>query len=295
MTDNEPADGGSPVAGIERAGGESATPESEIADDELSDDELVRYSRQVMLREVGGAGQLRLRRAAIAVVGAGGLGAPALLYLAAAGVGRLTVIDDDAVSLDNLARQVLFTTVDVGRPKAEVAATRLHELNPEVRVTAVRRRLDAATADALLAGHDVVLDGSDNLATKFAVNDAAVRLGITAVIGGVVRLDGQVVTVPPGGPCYRCLFGGEPDPGLIPTCRAAGVLGPVAGMVGALQATEALRALLGAGEPQAGRLLVIEGLRGRTRNVAFPADPACTACVARAPGRAPAPDAAAVG
>jgi adenylyltransferase/sulfurtransferase len=248
---------------------------------ELSEQELERYARQLVLREVGPAGQRRLRSASVAVVGAGGLGSPALLYLAAAGVGRLTVIDDDRVSLDNLQRQVLHGSADVGEPKTHSALRRLDALNPDVRVRTVERRLDAGNALALLRGHDVVLDGSDNFPTKFAVNDACVELGVAAVIGGILRFEGQVVTVPPGAPCYRCLFRDEPPPGQVPTCSAAGVLGPVAGVVGSLQAAEALRLLLGAGAPQSGRLLSVDVLDPRLRAVPFPRDPGCTACQRR--------------
>lgn len=245
---------------------------------ELDEEELVRYSRQIVLREVGGWGQLRLRSASVALVGAGGLGSPAALYLAAAGVGRLTLVDDDRVALDNLHRQVLHDSASVGKPKTDSARRRLAALNPRVTVRTVAARLTAANAGELLAGHDVVVEGSDNLSTKFAVNDACVRLGTCAVIGGVLRFEGQVVVVPPGAPCYRCLFGDEPPAGLLPGCRAAGVLGPVAGMVGCLQASEALRHLLGAGEAQAGRVLLLEALRPRLRAVPFPRDSACPAC-----------------
>ncbi|HEY6378366.1 MAG TPA: HesA/MoeB/ThiF family protein [Candidatus Dormibacteraeota bacterium] len=255
--------------------GELTSAAQVIAEDDLNDDELLRYSRQIVLREVGGSGQARVRRAAVAVVGAGGLGSPALLYLAAAGVGRLTVIDDDTVALDNLGRQVLYGVADVGRPKATSAATRLRALNPHVSVTPVRQRLDAGSATALLEGHDVVLEGSDNFATKLAVSDACVRLSIPVVIAGVLRFEGQVMTVLAGGPCYRCLVGEEPAPGLIPTCSAAGVLGAVAGVVGALQAGEALRLLLGAGDPQGGRVLVIDALRPRLRRAPLAVDPRC--------------------
>ena len=245
---------------------------------ELSEEELVRYSRQIVLREVGGSGQLRLRAASVAVVGAGGLGSPVVLYLAAAGVGRLTIIDDDRVALDNLQRQVLHETAAVGEPKAHSARRRVAALNPEVSVRTVEQRLDGANAAGLLAGHDVVVDGSDNFSTKFAVNDACVRLGICAVVGGVIRYEGQVVVVPPGAPCYRCLFGEEPAAGLVPSCRAAGVLGAVAGMVGCLQASEALRHLLGTGDAQGGRVLLLDALRPRLRAVPFPRDPGCPAC-----------------
>jgi adenylyltransferase/sulfurtransferase len=255
---------------------------------DLSDQDLDRYSRQIVLREVGPDGQRRLRRARVAVVGAGGLGSPALLYLAAAGVGQLTVIDDDRVSLDNLQRQVLHDSAAVGEPKTHSALRRLDALNPEVRVRTVERRLDGANATALLSGHDVVLDGSDNFPTKFAVNDACVELGIAAVIAGILRFEGQVVVVPPGGPCYRCLFHDEPPPGQVPSCSAAGVLGPVAGVVGSLQAAEALRLLLGIGAAQAGRVLSVDLLDPRLRAVPFPADPACPACQRR-PAAAAAP------
>lgn len=253
---------------------------SAAADDdhgELSDAELLRYSRQIVLHEVGGRGQLRLRRARVAVVGAGGLGAPALLYLAAAGVGRLTVIDDDEVSLDNLARQVLYATSDVGEAKAVAAARRLRALNDGVEVSARRSRLDASSAVALLSGHDLVLDASDSFATKLATNDACVALGIAAVIGAAIGYEGQVLSVPPRAPCYRCLIGDGPGPDAATSCRSEGVLGPVTGIVGSLQASEALRSLLGVGG-RGGELLVLDVLRPRLRSVAVPRDPNCAAC-----------------
>jgi molybdopterin-synthase adenylyltransferase len=260
----------------------------DVPDEELAEPELVRYARQIVLREVGPEGQRRLRRAAVAVVGAGGLGSPALLYLAAAGVGRITVVDDDRVSLDNLQRQVLHDTGTVGEAKVHGALRRIDALNPDVRVRAVERRLDAENARDILRGHDLVLDGSDNFATKFAVNDACVELGICAVIGGILRFDGQVVVVPPGGPCYRCLFHDEPPPGQVPTCSAAGVLGPVAGVVGSLQASEALRHILGVGAAQTGRVLTVDLLDPRLRSVPFAPDPECPACRRRPAAVAPA-------
>jgi molybdopterin/thiamine biosynthesis adenylyltransferase len=258
---------------------------SDTVTDELADADLQRYARQIVLREVGPAGQRRLRDASVAVVGAGGLGSATLLYLAAAGVGRLTVVDDDRVSLDNLQRQVLHDTASIGEPKVHSALRRIDALNPQVRLRTVERRLDAENAATLLRGHDVVVDGSDNFATKFAVNDACVGAGVCAVIGGILRFDGQVVVVPPGAPCYRCLFHVEPPPGQVPTCSAAGVLGPVAGVVGSLQASEALRHLLGIGASQSGRVLTVDLLDPRVRSVPFPADPDCPAC-ARRPVRA---------
>jgi molybdopterin/thiamine biosynthesis adenylyltransferase len=252
-----------------------------MSNGDLSEEELIRYSRQIVLREVGGSGQERLRAASVAVVGAGGLGSASILYLAAAGIGRLTVIDDDCVSLDNLQRQVLHDTISVGEPKTHSVLRRVDALNPRVRVRTVERRLDAGNAVDLLRGHDAVLDGSDNFSTKFAVNDACVALGICAVIGGVLRFDGQVVVVPPGSPCYRCLFRTDPAADALPTCSSAGVLGPVVGMVGSLQASEALRYLLGAGEEQGGQVLVFDALRPRLRSVPFPQDPQCSACATR--------------
>jgi len=257
-----------------------------VSGDELSDADLTRYARQIVLREVGPAGQRRIRDASIAVVGAGGLGSASLLYLAAAGVGRLTVIDDDRVSLDNLQRQVLHDTKSVGEPKTHSALRRVDALNPEVRVRTVERRVDAGNAAALLRGHDVVLDGSDNFPTKFAVNDACVALGVPAVIAGILRFEGQVVVVPAGAPCYRCIFHAEPPPGQVPTCSAAGVLGPVAGVVGSLQASEALRLLLGIGSEQSGRVLTVDLLDPRVRSVPFPRDPDCAAC-AQSPALVP--------
>jgi len=251
-----------------------------MTDTELSDEELDRYSRQIVLREVGGRGQERLRAASVAVVGAGGIGSPVILYLAAAGIGRLTVIDDDRVALDNLQRQLLHDVASVGEPKVRGAERRVHALNPGVRVHAVEQRLDESNAEALIADHDVVVDGSDNFATKFAVNDTCVRLGTGAVIASALRFEGQVVVIPPGAPCYRCFFRDQPDPGLDPTCQAAGVLGPVAGMVGALAASEALRCLLGAGAAQGGHVLVLDALRPQLRSIPFPSDPQCRACAA---------------
>ena len=249
-------------------------------DQDLTDEELDRYSRQIVLREVGGTGQLRLRSARVAVVGAGGLGSPALLYLAAAGVGHLTVVDDEAVSLDNLHRQILFDTDAIGRPKAAEAADRLVLLNPAITVRPVVARLDEGNAAAILGGHHAVVEASDNLATKFLVNDVCVRLGIAVVVGAVIRFEGQVITVPPGAPCYRCLFGAEP-PGAVRGCRDEGVLGPAAGVVGSLQASETLKMIVGAGDTQGGRILEVDLLRPQVRAVAFPQDPACSACASR--------------
>ena len=253
-----------------------------MSDVPLDDAEVERYARQIVLREVGPAGQRRLRDAAVCVVGAGGLGSPVLLYLAAAGVGRLTVVDDDRVALDNLQRQVLHDSRRIGEPKAEVAVERLGALNPQVRVRGVERRLDAGNAATLLRGHDVVVEGSDSIATKLTVSDACVALRIPAVVGAVLRFEGQVLVSLPQGPCYRCLVGDAPAADAVPACSAAGILGPVVGVVGSLQASETLRLLLGLGEPPGGRLLLFDALRPGMRRVALPTDPRCTACGAAA-------------
>lgn len=247
---------------------------------DLSDDELERYARHLVLPEMGGRGQQALTRARVAVVGAGGLGSPCLLYLAAAGVGRLTIIDDDVVSLSNLQRQVLFTTAEIGAPKAEAAARHLHALNPHVETVAATLRLDADNADALLAGHDLVIDGSDSFATRLVVADAALRLRIPLLSGAVGRFDGQVALFAghlPDQPCYRCLVGNPQDvPGR--NCAEAGVLGALTGVIGSLMAMEAVRHLAGLGTPQGGRLLIHDGLSGRFRHISLPKDPACPAC-----------------
>ncbi len=255
-------------------------------------DAAERYARQLALPEVGAAGQARLARARVLLVGAGGLGSPAALYLAAAGVGHLGVVDPDRVDASNLHRQVLHGTGDVGRFKAESARDRLAALNPHVRVDAAALRLTAANARALLAGYHVVVDGSDNFAARYAVNDAAVALGVPVVHGAATRFDGQAsVFAPtaaagdalpgapwPESPCYRCLFPAPPAPGTVPSCEEGGVLGAVPGIVGAVQAAEALKLLLGVGEPLVGRLLLVDVRRMRFHTVALRRDPACPAC-----------------
>jgi adenylyltransferase/sulfurtransferase len=258
----------------------------------LPPDEHARYARQLLLPDVGEAGQLRLRAARVLLVGVGGLGSPVALYLAAAGVGTLTLVDDDRVDPSNLHRQVLYATSDAGRPKLDAAAARLADLNPHVAVDRRPGRLTAANARALVAGHDVVVDGTDNFAARYAVNDACAALGVPNVYGSVHRFEGQVsvFAAPDGrggrGPCYRCLYPSPPADGLVPTCAEAGVLGVLPGIVGTLQAAEALKLLLGAGESLAGRLLVVDALAMRFLPVAVPRRPDCPACgeAARAAG-----------
>lgn len=246
----------------------------------LSDDQLDRYARHIVLKEVGGAGQAKLLAASVAVVGAGGLGSPCLLYLAAAGVGRLTVIDDDHVALSNLQRQVLFATGDVGRPKTDAAGAALGRLNPDVRVTPRRVRLDATNAADLLAGHDVIADGSDSFATRLAVADAALALRIPLVSAAVGPFEGQLATFrgwEADTPCYRCFVGSAPGRDDV-SCADAGILGAVAGVLGSLAALEVIRAVTGFGADPAGRLLLFDALSLRMRTLTLAKDPACPAC-----------------
>jgi molybdopterin/thiamine biosynthesis adenylyltransferase len=245
----------------------------------IGDAELRRYSRQLILPEVGGAGQARLRQARVVVVGAGGLGSPAALYLAAAGVGTLGLVDAERVELSNLQRQVLHGTKSLDVPKVVSAQGRLEDLNPDVRVIPHHVRLDGTNAARLLAGYDVVVEGSDNFSTKFTVNDACVGLGLPLVAAGILRWEGQLLTVRPGETaCYRCVYRQEPAEGLVPSCEAAGILGPVAGVVGSLQAVEALKLCLGLPTSAAGRLLLFDGATVELRAVAVRRDRACPAC-----------------
>ena len=246
----------------------------------FSEAEIRRYSRQMLLAAVGGEGQARLRAARVLVVGAGGLGAPAALYLAAAGVGTLGILDSDALELSNLGRQILYDTKDLDRAKVFAAQARLEALNPEVRVVPHLTRLVEANARELVGGYDVVVEASDNLGTKFLVNEACVEGGIPLVVGAVAGWEGQLLVVRPGtSACYRCVYRGEPEAGTIPSCEVAGILGPVAGVVGSLQAVAALRLCLGlATAVGAGRLLFYDGAAGETTTVTVQRDPGCPAC-----------------
>lgn len=245
----------------------------------FSDDEVERYARHLVLAEVGGPGQQALKRARVLIVGLGGVGAPAALYLAAAGVGTLGLIDDDAVALSNLQRQILFATDDVGRGKVETGAERLSALNPHVRIEALAERLTPANADRIIVDYDVVLDGTDDFATRFAVNAACVAAGKPLVSGALGRWTGQI-GVFQGRPCYRCLV---PDvPPDAETCARVGVVGALAGVVGSMAALEAIKVVTGAGAPLAGRLMLYDGLAGTSRVVRIAADPACPDCSPRA-------------
>jgi molybdopterin/thiamine biosynthesis adenylyltransferase/rhodanese-related sulfurtransferase len=241
--------------------------------------ELVRYARHLTLTEVGVKGQERLRRARVLIVGAGGLGSPAALYLAAAGVGTIGIVDADVVELSNLQRQILHGTGNLGRPKADSARERLRELNPEVEVVTHAVRLTSANGLDILGAYDICLDGSDNFPTRYLVNDASVLLRKPYVYGSVFRFDGQVsVFAAPDGPCYRCLFSEPPPPDLVPNCAEAGVLGVLPGLVGSLQALEAIKRILGIGEPLVGRLLLIDALKVQFREIQVRRDPACAVC-----------------
>lgn len=247
----------------------------------FTDAQIRRYARHIILPEVGGEGQARLLAARVLVVGAGGLGSPLLLYLAAAGIGTLGVVDDDTVDLSNLQRQVVHDTAAVGRPKVASAAERLAEVNPDVQVEAHAVRLTAANALDLIGRYDIVADGSDNFATRFLVADACHLAGRPLVTAALLRFDAQITTVKAytgQGPCYRCLFPAPPPPGAAPNCADAGVLGALAGMVGSMQAIEVVKELLGLGESLAGTLLVIDALNHGFHRIAVRRDAACPLC-----------------
>ena len=252
---------------------------SEETPGRLSPPELLRYARHLVLPEVGLAGQRRLKSARVLVVGAGGLGSPVALYLAAAGVGTLGLVDFDEVDATNLQRQILHGESDVGRLKLDSARDRLAETNPHVQVIAHDARLSSGNALSVLAGYDVVVDGTDNFPTRYLVNDACVMLGKPNVYGSVHRWEGQVsVFAAEGGPCYRCLFREPPPPGLVPNCAEGGVLGVVPGVVGSLQALETVKLILAEGSPLAGRLLIFDGLDLEWREISIRRDPVCPVC-----------------
>ena len=261
----------------------------------LTSEQLERYARHIVLREVGGPGQQALLAARVLVVGAGGLGAPALLYLAAAGVGTLGIVDDDDVALSNLQRQVIHKSADVGRPKTDSAAGAIAALDPAIRVEAHRRRLTEANAEALVARYDLVLDGSDNFATRYAVSDACARVGRPLVTGALGVFDAMLTTIraherdPDGrpNPTYRCLFPQAPPPGTVPPCSEAGVLGALAGILGSMMALEAIREIVGFGEGLVGRLIHIDArdMRFRETRYAFDPDNPLTGTPAGATGR----------
>lgn len=245
----------------------------------LRKEQELRYSRHLLLPDVGLRGQLRLLDAKVLCIGAGGLGSPAALYLAAAGVGTLGVVDDDVVDASNLQRQVLHTTERVGLPKVESAATSITALNPDVKVIAHKLRLTRDNALEVLAGYDAILDGADNFQTRYLLNDAALKLGKPVIHASIFRFEGQITVFPAaGGPCYRCLYPEPPPPEHAPSCAEAGVLGVLPGVIGVLQATETIKLLLGIGDSLAGRLLVYDALAMRFRELKLRADPTCKTC-----------------
>jgi len=248
----------------------------------LSNDEIQRYARHLILPDVGVEGQQRLKAARVLIVGAGGLGSPVALYLAAAGVGTLGLVDFDAVDVSNLQRQILHGTKDVGRSKLDSARARLGDVNPYVRVETHAARLTSANALDIIGHYDIVVDGTDNFATRYLTNDACVLLGKPNVYGSIFRFEGQAsVFGLEDGPCYRCLFPEPPPPGSVPSCAEGGVLGVLPGIVGTIQATEAIKLILGIGETLAGRLLLIDALSMQFRAMTLRKDPACPACGTR--------------
>lgn len=239
---------------------------------------IKRYARHLVLKEIGGPGQQALLASKVAIVGAGGLGGPVGLYLAAAGVGQITIIDDDVVEASNLQRQVQFISTDIGMPKASLMADTLDDLNPDVQAIGITQRLTKSNAEDLLRGHDIVIDGVDDFGARFVINDACLTLGIPLVSGALGRFNGQVSVFESdgSGPCYRCLV---PDiPPDSETCAQVGVIGALAGVIGSMMALEVVKMITGAGQTLSGRLYLFDGLQSRSRTVGLPRDPACPAC-----------------
>jgi adenylyltransferase/sulfurtransferase len=245
---------------------------------DFSDDEINRYGRHILLEEVGGIGQARLRAAKVLVVGAGGLGSPLLLYLAAAGVGTLGIADGDVLELSNLQRQIAHSTAHIGMNKTHSAAVAAAAINPLVRLETHPLHIDAANASALIAPYDIICDGTDNFAARFLLADACHLAKKTLISAAVLRFEGQLATFRPGFPCYRCLYPESPPDGLVPSCAEAGVLGGVTGVMGTLQATEVLKEILQIGETLAGRLLLWDALATKFRAIRLRHDPACALC-----------------
>ena len=246
---------------------------------DMEDEQLLRYSRQIMLPQVDAAGQMRLLESTVLIVGLGGLGAPVAMYLAAAGVGHLVLVDDDTVDLSNLQRQIIHTTADVGRPKVDSAHDALLALNPDLTITTVAARLEGALLREWVDQADVVVDACDNFATRFAVNEACFASATPLVSGAAIRFEGQVAVFDPrddASPCYRCLYRDTGE--LAETCTQSGVFTPVVGIIGSLQATEALKLLIGVGETLTGRLLLLDAETMQTRTIRLPRDPKCPVC-----------------
>jgi molybdopterin/thiamine biosynthesis adenylyltransferase/rhodanese-related sulfurtransferase len=245
----------------------------------LTKEEVMRYSRHLIMPEVGMEGQLKIKAAKVLCIGTGGLGAPLGLYLAAAGVGRIGLVDFDVVDTTNLQRQVLFGTSDVGQPKTAAAANRLRNLNPDIRVDTYETQLTSANALELFKDYDIIVDGTDNFPTRYLVNDACVITGKPNVYGSIFRFEGQITVFGyPGGPCYRCLYPEPPPPGLVPSCAEGGVLGVLPGIVGTIQAAETLKLIIGKGEPLIGRLLLFDALAMKFRELKLRKNPDCPVC-----------------
>ncbi|MBI5641661.1 MAG: molybdopterin-synthase adenylyltransferase MoeB [Nitrospirae bacterium] len=246
---------------------------------DFTDDQLQRYSRHIILPEVGGKGQARISNAKVFIVGAGGLGCPVGYYLTAAGVGTIAIIDNDTVEMSNLQRQIAHSVNTIGMPKVESAKRTFEALNPDVKIIALQKRISKDDILDLIKDYDIVVDGSDNFPTRYLVNDACVIAGKPLVSGAILRFEGQVTTIIPGeGHCYRCLFEEPPPPGLVPSCQEAGVLGVLPGVIGGLQATEVLKIILGKGDILRGELLVYDALKTIFRKVKVPKNPSCAVC-----------------
>ena len=245
----------------------------------LTNEQIERYSRQVILPNVGGKGQDKILKAKVLIIGTGGLGAPCGFYLAAAGVGKIGLVDSDKVELNNLQRQIVHTTADIGIPKVDSGKSRLNALNPEVEIVTYPLRLDSSNILEIIKDYDIVVDGSDNFPTRYLVNDACVIAKKPLIHAGIFRYDGQIMAILPGeGPCYRCLFPEPPPAGAVPSCQEGGILGAVAGVLGVLQANEALKFILGIGEMLVGRLLIFNALDSTFRIVKVPRDKDCLVC-----------------
>lgn len=245
----------------------------------LRDDQIERYSRQILLPDFGGKGQEKLLNAKVLIIGAGGLGSPCSLYLAAAGIGTIGIVDSDKVELNNLQRQIVHSVNTVGKPKVDSAKDRLNAINPDVKVIPYNIRLTSENILDIIKDYDIVVDGSDNFPTRYLVNDACVFSKKPLSHGGIFRFDGQAITIlPHKSACYRCLFPESPPPGLVPSCQEAGILGAVAGIIGTIQANEVLKYILGIGELLAGKLLVFNALDSFSRQVKVPRDPKCPVC-----------------
>ena len=245
----------------------------------FSNEQIERYSRHIILKEVGGMGQTKLLESKVLLIGAGGLGSPAGLYLAAAGVGTLGIVDDDVVDVSNLQRQVLHGTSDVGKPKTESAKETIADINPDVEVIAHNEKIVSANAFEILEGYDLIVDGCDNLPTRYLLNDATVMLGKPIVHGSIFQFEGQVTVFHPGrGPCYRCLYPSPPPPDMVPSCQEAGVIGVLPGIVGNVQAVEAIKVLLDIGKPLIGQLLLFNALSMEFKKLTLRQDPECPAC-----------------